>query len=281
MKSKNRVSQLFLIASLWACPALLLGEENIEEWRKKAEQGEASAQNKLGTCYSNGEGVVKNEVEAVKWYSKAALQGNTEAQLNLGICYTLGEGVSKNYILAYKWMLLARVKSTKGISNLNYIEERLTPEQRAEGQRLATEWQAALAKESGSIVGENAAKKDFEERYKEVNNSKSEAETVEFGLDQFVKLANKNLPKMVDGITRLESVAIENGDRIVESYTITTLTKNELKILEEITSEFSKKIKSDFRLNPKTKILRDNNVTWVWNYYDKNGEFIFTVSSSN
>jgi hypothetical protein len=224
---------------------------------------------------------VKNEVEAVKWYSKAALQGNTEAQLNLGICYTLGEGVSKNYILAYKWMLLARVKSTKGISNLNYIEERLTPEQRAEGQRLATEWQAALTKESGSIVGENAAIKDFEERDKEVNNSKYEAETVESGLVQFVKLANKKLPKMVDGITRLESVAIENGDRIVESYTITTLTKNELKALEEITSEFSKKIKSDFRLNSKTKILRDNNVTWVWNYYDKNGEFIFTVSSSN
>ena len=137
-----------------------------------------------------------------------------------------------------------------------------------------------LAKACGSIVGENAAKKDFEKRYKEVNNSKSEAETVESGLDQFVKLANKNLPKMVDGITRLESVAIENGDRIVESYTITTLTKSEVDALEDITSEFSKKIKSNFRLDPKTKILRDNNVTWVWNDYDKNGEFIFTVSSS-
>jgi hypothetical protein len=137
-----------------------------------------------------------------------------------------------------------------------------------------------LAKACGSIVGENAAKKDFEERYKKVNNSKSEAEAVESGLDQFVKLANKNLPKMVDGITRLESVTIQNGDRIVGSYTITTLTKNELDSLEEIISEFSRKIKSDFRLDPKTKILRDNNVTWVWNYYDKNGEFIFTVSSS-
>ena len=53
------------------------GEENVSlgDIRKAADQGDASAQYHLGFCYINGTGVVKNEVESVKWYRKAAEQG--------------------------------------------------------------------------------------------------------------------------------------------------------------------------------------------------------------
>ncbi|MCD7798298.1 MAG: SEL1-like repeat protein, partial [Akkermansiaceae bacterium] len=39
---------------------------------RKAEQGDAEAQYELGVCYFKGEGVEKDEKEAVRWYRKAA-----------------------------------------------------------------------------------------------------------------------------------------------------------------------------------------------------------------
>ena len=56
-------------------------------YRKAAEQNYAEAQNNLGVCYANGQGVAKDEVEAVKWFRKAAEQNYAEAQNNLGVCY--------------------------------------------------------------------------------------------------------------------------------------------------------------------------------------------------
>ena len=49
-----------------------------------AEQGDAAAQHKLGVMYDNGEGVLVNDAEAVKWYRKAAEQGDSDAQTILG-----------------------------------------------------------------------------------------------------------------------------------------------------------------------------------------------------
>ena len=49
-------------------------------YRKAAEQGDADAQYNLGYSYSNGEGVEKDEEEAVKWYRKAAEQGYEKAK---------------------------------------------------------------------------------------------------------------------------------------------------------------------------------------------------------
>ena len=37
-------------------------------------------------CYDNGQGVAKDEVEAVKWYRKAAEQNHAQAQYNLQVC---------------------------------------------------------------------------------------------------------------------------------------------------------------------------------------------------
>ena len=41
-----------------------------------AEQGDARAQARLGFLYNNGEGVIKDDSEAAKWYHKAAEQGH-------------------------------------------------------------------------------------------------------------------------------------------------------------------------------------------------------------
>jgi TPR repeat protein len=73
------------------------------EAKAKADQGDADAQFNLGVMYAKGQGVVKDEVEAVKWFRKAADQGNAEAQSNLGVMYAKGEGVVKDEVEAVKW----------------------------------------------------------------------------------------------------------------------------------------------------------------------------------
>ena len=77
--------------------------EAVKWYRKAAEQGFADAQNSLGFCYENGEGVTKDILEAVKWYRKAAEQGFAKAQCNLGYCYEKGKGVTQDYYEAVKW----------------------------------------------------------------------------------------------------------------------------------------------------------------------------------
>jgi hypothetical protein len=66
-------------------------------------QGHAWAQCNLGWCYENGQGVVKDDKAAVKWYQKAAEQGNAAAQYNLGLCYANGQGVVKDDKAAERW----------------------------------------------------------------------------------------------------------------------------------------------------------------------------------
>jgi uncharacterized protein len=77
----------------------------MKEWRPLAEQGDAFAQYNLGVMYANGRGVPEDDVEAVKWYRLAADQGLDVARLNREI-----------------------------------VEQKMTKQQLAEGQRLSREW---------------------------------------------------------------------------------------------------------------------------------------------
>ena len=72
---------------------------------KAAEKGDFHAQRKLGWKYYNGEGVVKDNKKAIKWYTKAAKQeifGCDKVQHNLAVIYHLSEG-EKDYKQAAKW----------------------------------------------------------------------------------------------------------------------------------------------------------------------------------
>jgi TPR repeat protein len=112
--------------------------EAVKWYRKAADQGLAEAQFNLGQNYRRGEGAAKDEAEAVKWFRKAADQGNAMAQAVLGLMYADGEGVVKDDTEAYKWMLLAGAQANEEARTyIPFLERRLTPDQRAEGQRLA------------------------------------------------------------------------------------------------------------------------------------------------
>jgi hypothetical protein len=121
----------------------------LKEWRPLAEQGDAGAQYNLGILHFRGWGVAEDYVEAVKWYRRAAEQGHAGAQLQLGTMYAKGDGVAQDYVLAHLWFNLAAAAAahlpTDVIQEIaaeqRYgIEQRMTPAQVAEAQRLAREW---------------------------------------------------------------------------------------------------------------------------------------------
>ena len=86
---------------------VLSAQDDLDTLRQAAEQGDAEAQFVLGSRYANGEGVLKDEAEAVRWYRLAAEQGHTVAQLALGLMYANGEGVLKDEAEAVRWYRLA------------------------------------------------------------------------------------------------------------------------------------------------------------------------------
>ena len=107
------ILRLLLIACLWASPVPLHGEEDNQELRKRAEQGDADAQFMLAKHFALVAKVLgekyaeKYNAGAVQWYRKAAELGHSEAQYNLGICYSVGTGVVKDEAEAVKWYLKA------------------------------------------------------------------------------------------------------------------------------------------------------------------------------
>lgn len=110
-------------------------------WRKSADQGNAAAQFNLGTSYTNGEGVPKNNQQAFFWYQKSADQGLAEAQNNLGVIYANGHGVPKDLQTASFWFLLAGSKGNQDARKvIDLIETKLTSRQRATAQAMARDW---------------------------------------------------------------------------------------------------------------------------------------------
>ncbi len=78
---------------------------------KAAEQGNATAQFKLGEMYYDGELVTQDYNEALKWYKKSAEQGNVGAQLKLGERYADCNSVPQDYVEAYNSKQTAATKT--------------------------------------------------------------------------------------------------------------------------------------------------------------------------
>ena len=71
--------------------------------QEQAQQGDATAQKKLGDLYFEGKGVQQSYSEAAAWYRKAAEQGDASAQTMLGVLYHLSLGVQQSYSEAATW----------------------------------------------------------------------------------------------------------------------------------------------------------------------------------
>jgi hypothetical protein len=118
--------------------------EAFKWFRKAAEQGNAKAQYFLGRMYYYGEGIPKDYAEAAIFYRKAAEQGDLLAQFHLGICYASGEGVAKDTVEAYAYYNLAGVADEHARKNLAILENKMSPDEVAAGQKRTKELQKEI-----------------------------------------------------------------------------------------------------------------------------------------
>ncbi len=80
------------------------GAASVDEIKQKAEAGDAMSQAQYAQMLQSGQGVEKNEAEALKWYQKAAEAGNDYAQANMGVfCQTGSCGMTKDIAKAAEW----------------------------------------------------------------------------------------------------------------------------------------------------------------------------------
>ena len=100
------------------------------EWyRKAADQNDARAQVSLAFYYSD-KGVAQDEAQAVKWFQKAAAQNEASAYPNLAWAYYQG---TASHLSGEERERVSKVRDV--------IASKLTPDQLAQAQELARNWQ--------------------------------------------------------------------------------------------------------------------------------------------
>jgi TPR repeat protein len=113
-----------------------------KEWfEKAAKQGHVGAQAELGTLYLQGAGAPQSAQMAVFWFSQAAEQGDVLSFAKLGWMYAEGRGVRQDFIQAHMWYNLSAAQGEERAAEArDALAKRMTPAQIAEAQRLAREW---------------------------------------------------------------------------------------------------------------------------------------------
>lgn len=93
--------------------------DSIQNIIRMADQGDAKAQNLVGSWYFSGKNVQQDYEKAEHYWHLAANQGNALAMGNVGLCYQYGYGVEKDSIAA----LRLYIRSIKD-GNKQLLEER-------------------------------------------------------------------------------------------------------------------------------------------------------------
>lgn len=113
------------------------------KWYQMAsDQGNAQASMLMAAMYQTGrDGIPIDEAETIKWMTKSAKQGSNMAQGFLGTAYTIGFGVAEDNVTALAWFDVAIANGYPLAGSMrDHIFEELTPEEKAEAQRLAKIW---------------------------------------------------------------------------------------------------------------------------------------------
>ena len=127
--------------------------EAVKWFRMAAEKGDAYAENNLGAMYANGQGVPRDDGEAVKWFRLAAAQGDPGAAVNLGRMYFNGQGAPRDYEEAAMWFRMAAEKGNDGARiQLGEMYQHALGVQKDDKE--ASKWYR-LAAETGSAEAQN------------------------------------------------------------------------------------------------------------------------------
>jgi TPR repeat protein len=93
--------------------------------------------------YLDGNGVLQDYTESVKWYRLSAEQGDVGGQYNMGVMYDNGDGVPEDDVLAYMWWDLADSSGDQdALDNRALLEEEMTDLQIQTAKELARNWKS-------------------------------------------------------------------------------------------------------------------------------------------
>jgi hypothetical protein len=95
-------------------------------------------------------------------------------------------------------------------------------------------------------------------------------------LSKIADSLNKLCPMPVDEYSRCDSITIIANNSLQYNYTVVSNTKSEIN-LDTVRKYIEPSIIYNIKNGPDLKIFRNHKTTFIYNYYDKNGEFVWKL----
>jgi competence protein ComGC len=112
-------------------------------------------------------------------------------------------------------------------------------------------------------------------RYREASNNKRYA-IIQKMADQ----ANAQLPKMIDDQTRFDEIVVIDSNNLKYKYTFIAHEKDDIDI-ENFVREMKPNLIDSYNTGEQFKILRENHIAILYEYYDKAGVLVASIKAVN
>jgi hypothetical protein len=94
---------------------------------------------------------------------------------------------------------------------------------------------------------------------------------------KFANEMNKTCPSMIDRETRLDKVIAFDNNNLQFNYTLINMVRDSLPI-SALKNYMRPLILNKIKNSEPLKKLLDNNLTWIYSYKDRRGDFIFKLT---
>lgn len=109
----------------------------------EAARGNVEARYRIGLMYANGEGVPRDDEDAVLSFRQAAEKGHARAQAHLGTMYFEGEGVTEDFVTGYAWVSVAAAQNLDAARKAKeIIAKAMSRSQIARAEELSRDFRA-------------------------------------------------------------------------------------------------------------------------------------------
>ncbi len=145
-------------------------EASIVELRRQAIAGEAGAMARYGRAMALGEGVTKNQEQAIDWLRKAAERGNVQGMYWYATMLYAGEGGPANPTLAVSW--LKRASENGHLSSMYLLAQAYATGQGAsQNTGAAYAWITIVANSAPLQNPQNTSLKEFKQKTSELQQN--------------------------------------------------------------------------------------------------------------
>jgi uncharacterized protein len=148
---------------LLTSPAFAQTEPSIVEFRRQALAGEANGMARYGRAMALGEGITKNQEQALDWLRKAAERGSVQGMYWYASMLYTGEGGPANPTLAVSW--LKRASENGHLSSMFTLAQAYANGQgTVQNMGLAYAWISIVANSAPLQNPQNESLKEFKQR---------------------------------------------------------------------------------------------------------------------